>query len=172
MHRPLIQFRMLWLLLPPIVLCCLDFGITLYGQSESYWSGNYNDINELSPSFARYLSIHPLAFIAAALVWIAIFSSVIAIVPERIAMTLSICVVIGHMTGAASWLAYRFGSYQACNALFLVTSIMIVVAFNNARSEGTRPLIDWPRTGLPDWTRWLVVAILIILPVWWFLIPR
>lgn len=172
MRPQLIQPRMIWLLLPPIALCCLDFGLTLYGQSDSYWSGRYGNVNELSPSFGRYLSIHPLVFIAAGLVWIAIFSAVIAIVPGTIAMTLSVCVVIGHMTGAASWLAYRFDSYQSCNALFLATAIVIVVAFKNARSEGSRSMIDWSRTGLPSWTRWLTVAILIALPVWWFLIPR
>ena len=154
------------------MLCCLDFGLTLYGQSDAYWNGTYSDINEISPSFGKYLSMHPLAFVGAALIWIAIFSSLIAILPEKVAMTISICVVIGHMTGAASWLAYRFGSYQACNALFLTTAVVIVSSFNLGRSEKGQTLIDWSRIGMPTWTRWIFAAILIVLPIWWFLIPH
>ena len=162
----------LWLIAPPIVLCCLDFGLTLYGQSDAYWNGNYSQIIEISPSFGKYLSVHPLAFVGAALLWIAIFSALIAILPEKAAMTMSICVVLGHMTGAASWLAYRFGSYQSCNALFVLTSIVIVCGFNLGRSENGRSLIDWKQTGMPAWTRWILVAMLVLLPIWWFLIPR
>src|SRR4051812_32932514 len=73
--RPL---RPLWLVVPPALLCMLDFGLTLYGQSESYWSGNYADVNEISPSFAQYLAIHPFAFVGAGFLWIIIFSIIVA----------------------------------------------------------------------------------------------
>lgn len=172
MQPSLFRPRSLWLVVPPILLCCLDFGLTLYGQSDAYWAGNYSDVNEISPSFGKYLSTHPLAFVFAGLVWISIFSSLIAILPETIGMTISICVVIGHMTGAASWLAYRFGSYQSCNSLFLLTSIVIVVSFNRGRSDTGQTLIDWPRTRVPTWTRWVLAALLVVLPIWWFLIPH
>jgi len=62
---PTRAFRAVWLVVPPAILCALDFGLTLYGQSDRYWAGNYTDVNEMSPSFARYLAIHPLAFVAA-----------------------------------------------------------------------------------------------------------
>jgi hypothetical protein len=153
-------------------LCCLDFGLTLYGQSETYWSGSYREINEVSPSFGKYLSMHPLIFVCAGLVWIGIFSLLIAILPEKMAMTVAMCVVIGHMTGAATWLCFRFGSYQACNGLFLLTAIVIVSAFNLGRSDNGRALIDWSQTRMPGWTRWGIAALLIVLPLWWFLIPH
>lgn len=172
MQQSLYRPRSLWLIAPPIVLCCLDFGLTLYGQSGAYWSGNYGNVNEVSPSFAKYLAIHPLAFVGAGLVWIGIFSSLIGILPEKIGMTISICVVIGHMAGAATWLLFRFGSYQACNALFLLTAIVIVAAFNMGHSDTGQTLIDWSRTRVPAWTRWALAALLVLLPIWWFLIPR
>ena len=168
MFRP----RSLWLVVPPIFLCSLDCGLTLYGQSEAYWAGQYRSVNELSPSFGQYLAIHPLAFVFADLVWICIFSTLIAILPEKVGMTISICVVIGHMAGAASWLAYRFGSYQSCNALFLLTSIAIVTSFNMGRSETGQTLIDWSRLPVPGWSRWILAAVLVIVPIWWFLIPH
>jgi hypothetical protein len=168
----MIRTRALWILLPPIVLCLLDFGLTLYGQSDAYWSGNYSAFNEMSPSFGQYLSIHPLVFVAAGIVWIGLFSTLIVILPEQIAMTLAVCVVIGHMLGAFSWLAYRFQSYQTCNALSLVTAALIVTSFNMGRSGNGQGLLNWTRTGLPSWTRWAFSVLLAVIPVWWFLVPR
>ena len=172
MKESLFRPRSLWIVVPPILLCCLDFGLTLYGQSSAYWAGNYKDVNEISPSFRDYLTTHPLVFAGMGLVWIGIFSTLIAILPEKIGMTISIAVVIGHMAGATSWLAYRFGSYQACNALFLFTSIAIVTSFNMGRSDTGQTLIDWSRTPMPSWTRWILAVLLVAVPVWWFLIPH
>jgi len=172
MESKLALFRGIWLIIPPTVLCLLDFGLTLYGQSGAYWSGSYQDVNELSPSFGYYLSIHPLAFLGAMVLWIAIFSAAIVLLPEMFAMAAAIAIVIGHMAGAASWLAFRFNNYQACNALFLVTSFVVVLAFKRGQTDDGTAAFKWHRTGLPDWVRWVVIAALIGLPVWWFLIPR
>ncbi len=168
----LFRLRSLWIVVPPILLCCLDVGLTLYGQSAEYWSGQYGHVNEMSPSFAKYLAIHPLAFVRMCLVWVGIFSTLIAILPARIGMTISIAVVIGHMAGSASWLAYRLGSYQTCNALFLITSIVIVISFEKGRSDSGQTLINWSQTRVPVWTRWALAGLLIVLPIWWFLIPQ
>jgi hypothetical protein len=40
------------------------------------------------------------------------------------------------------------------------------------RSDTGQTLIDWSRAPVPTWTRWLLIAILFILPIWWFLIPH
>jgi hypothetical protein len=170
--EPLFRTRSLWIVVPPILLCCLDFGLTLYGQSSAYWAGDYNDANELSPSFRAYLTSHPLVFAAMCLVWIGIFSTLIVILPEKLGMTVSIAVVLGHMAGSTTWLAYRFNSYQACNALFLFTSIAIVASFNLGRSDTGQTMINWARLGVPLWTRLILAAILVAVPIWWFLIPH
>ena len=162
----------MWLVVPPALLCMLDFGLTLYGQSESYWSGNFSDANEISPSFAQYLAIHPLAFVGAGLLWIISFSSIVVLLPEILALTVSIAVVIGHMGGAATWFAYRFHNYQACNALFLATAFIVVLSFKRGQNDTGASALNWRHTGVPEWIRWAVVAILIALPVWWFLIPH
>jgi hypothetical protein len=172
MRDSLIRLQSLWIVIPPILLCCLDFALTLYGQSPAYWAGNYQAVNEISPSFRWYLETHPLLFAVMGMVWIGIFSTLIAILPEKIGMAISVAVVIGHMAGSATWLAYRLNSYQSCNALFLFTSIAIVTSFNMGRSDTGRTLIDWNRTNVPPWTRWILAAALVALPVWWFLIPH
>jgi hypothetical protein len=172
MQQAILPRNALWLLLPPIALCSLDLGLTLYGQSTDYWAGNYSAVSEGSPSFAHYLSIHPLMFAGAGLLWMAFFSAVILLLPEKLALTLSIGVMLGHMAGAASWLMYRFGAYQMCNALFIVTAGLIVLAFKRGQRTDGRSAFDWERTGLPGWIRWLLIAVLALLPTWWFLIPR
>jgi hypothetical protein len=161
----------LWLLLPPIVLCSLDFGLTLYGQPDAYWAGDRTSVNEMSPSFARFLSLHPAIFLAGGALWIAIFSALILLLPEWLALTVCVAIVMGHMAGAASWLAYQWRSYESCNLLFLITAGLIVVAFKRGQNADGRPAFDWERTGLPGWVRWAVVAALIVLPACWFLIP-
>jgi hypothetical protein len=170
--QPILPRNTLWLLLPPIALCVLDFGLTLYGQSDAYWAGDYSVVNEMSPSFGHFLSLHPMFFLAAAGLWIAIFSAIILLLPEAFALTVLVAIVIGHMAGAATWLAYRFHSYQSCNVLFFVTSGLIVVAFKCGQNADGRSAVNWERTGLPGWARWLVIAALATLPTWWFLIPH
>ncbi len=162
----------LWLLLPPIALCALDFGLTAYGQSDSYWAGNYAIVNEASPAFARFLSLHPIVFFGAVMLWIANFSVLIVLLPESFALTLAIAIVIGHMAGAATWLLYQFQSYQSCNLLFLATSGLVVFAFKRGQNADGKPALNWERTGLPKWLRPVVIAALAALPVSWFLIPQ
>lgn len=166
-----LSLRSLWLLAPPILMSCLDNGLTLNGQSSRYWEGNYAAVNEWSPSFHYFLSIHPLAFAGMTLVWMAIFSTLIAILPEKAGMTVSITVVLGHMIGAGSWPPFR-GSYQLGSALILSTSIVIVTSFSLGRCGTGQPILDWSCTGLPSWTRWAIAVGLFCLPVWWFLIPH
>jgi hypothetical protein len=161
----------LWLLLPPIVLCSLDFGLTLYGQPDAYWAGDRASVNEMSPSFAHFLSLHPVVFLAAATLWIAVFSALILLLPEWPALVVVVAIVIGHMAGAASWLAFHWHSYESCNLLFLITSALIVLAFKRGQNADGRSAVNWEQTGLPGWVRWAAIAALIVLPASWFLIP-
>jgi hypothetical protein len=170
--QPILPRNTLWLLLPPIALCLLDYGLTLYGQSNAYWAGDYTAVSEVSPSFAYYLSIHPLMCVAAALLWIAIFSSLILLLPENLALTVMVAIVIGHMAGAGSWLVYRFHSYQSGNLLVLMTSGLIVLAFKRGQRRDGRSAFDWERIGFPDWVRWMLILVLAALPVWWYIVPH
>jgi hypothetical protein len=146
--------------------------LTLYGQSNAYWAGDYSEVNEASPSFAHFLSIHPLIFLLAVVLWIAIFSALILLLPEKLALTVAVAIVIGQMYGASTWLMYRFHSYQSCNLLFLATSGLIVFAFKRGQNSDGSSAFNWERTGLPSWARWLAILVLTVLPIWWFLIPH
>jgi len=104
----------------------LDQLLTLWGQSAEYWQGRYEFTNESSPPFNWLLRQHPLAFEAGILVWIVLFCVAIVAVPRRLAMTLSMAIMIGHTWGATSWLMLRFANgYWLSIGLFLVTAFMI-----------------------------------------------
>ena len=69
--------RFLGLCIPPLAFCAFDASITLAGQSADYWSGNYAEVNEASPTFNHLLHIHPTAFAVGTLAWAAMFASII-----------------------------------------------------------------------------------------------
>ncbi|MEM9644541.1 MAG: hypothetical protein AAF989_06075 [Planctomycetota bacterium] len=77
MTKQLLNTRSLWLVVPPAIMALWDAGITSYGQSQEYWTGNSSVASESSPSFATYLTIHPVYFLAMAGVWIPIFGAIV-----------------------------------------------------------------------------------------------
>lgn len=163
--------RLLGLCLAPVLLCALDGSVTLAGQSAEYWAGNYAVANEGSPTFNHLLQFHPSAFATGLAVWAAIFVVVLLLLPETPALILSIAVTFGHTAGAATWLlfGYKYG-YQACNALFLTTAIVLGLGIRNgwrARPDKDYKFRDWP-LGL----RWAVAALLFGVGVYLFLWPR
>lgn len=170
--RNIVARNALWLVVPPAVMCAMDGLLTLFGQPAEYWAGDYAAAWEGSPSFHDYLTIHPLVAVGAMLLWMAIFSALVLLLPEMLALTLSMAIAIGHMSGAGSWLIYRFHSYQGWCALFPLTAALLVFAFKRGQNSDGRPALDWSRTGLPGWVRWVVIAGLAVLPTWWFLMPR
>lgn len=164
--------RSLWLIVPPALMALLDAGITLYGQSSAYWSGNYAAVSEASPSFAGYLAIHPLCFLTVIFVWIVIFSLIVLLLPETPGLCVSVAVLLGHMFGTSTWLLYNIRSYQLTMALILLTAVILVFAFKRGQSNDGSAAFDWNKTGLPSWSRWAVIVALIIAPIWWFFIPH
>jgi len=163
--------RLLGLCLPAILACALDNSLTLIGQSPAYWDGNYAAANEASPTFNQLLQIHPAAFAGGAIVWAALFTGILLLLPDALALIVGIAITFGHTAGAASWLLwhFRFG-YQMCNALFLVTAIALGVCIRygwRAAPTGEYQLRGW------NWPmRWLVAVILFSLGVYLFLWPR
>lgn len=160
--------KSLWLVVPPAIMSLCDAGITLYGQSSEYWTGNYSVVSEGSPSFASYLAIHPACFFAMALVWVALFSTIVLLLPETYALCASTSVLLGHMWGVDSWLPY----YQLSMALMLFTSVLIVIGFKRGQSGDGSAGIDLTVLGLPAWFRWGAILVLLTVPIWWFLIPH
>ncbi|RIK81889.1 MAG: hypothetical protein DCC67_07790 [Planctomycetota bacterium] len=165
------RLRLYALCLPPLALAVLDGALTLAGQSEAYWAGDYRQVNEMSPTFHHLLTSHPLAFAVGFAAWMAVFVGLILLLPATLALLVAIAVTFGHTAGAATWLLWRFYfGYQACNLLILVSALLLTLAIR----------IGWPANpteaqrllaARPLW-RWTLIAALGALGVWLFLWPR
>ncbi len=164
--------RLRGLCLPPLGLACLDAVLTLLGQSPEYWAGNYGQVSELSPTFHHLLATHPLAFVVGIAGWILVFTGLILLLPETLALATSVAVVFGHTWGATSWLLYHFQyGYQACIGLFILTAIGLALGIR--WGWGAAPSQKGP-AGVPlhPVLRWSVIAALLGLVVYLFLWPR
>ena len=163
--------RVLGLCLPPLVFCILDGAVTLLGQSVEYWSGDYVRVNEASPTFNHLLQIHPAVYVFGILVWAVVFVGIILLLPDTLALIVSIAVTFGHTVGAATWLLYRFHfGYQACNGLFLLSAVLLGLCIRlggRASPAQEYRLPDWPPI-----VRWVLVAVLFGVGMYLFLWPR
>jgi hypothetical protein len=143
----------------------------LAGQSPAYWSGDYAQENESSPTFNHLLQVHPAGFAAGILAWATVFVGIIVLLPETAALMMSIAVTLGHTAGAATWLLWRFQyGYQACNALFLASAVVLALGIRygwRASPEHNYQFRGWS-LGL----RWLAATGLFCVCVYLFLWPR
>ncbi len=163
--------RLMGLCLPPLALCALDGTLTALGQSAAYWAGDYTRVNEASPTFNHLLEIHPAAYAVGVLAWAAVFVGIILLLPDTLALIVSITVTFGHTVGAASWLLWRFQfSYQLCNGLFFASAVLLGLGIRwgwRAVPDQDYRLQGWPR-GL----RWILALALFGVGVYLFLWPR
>ncbi|MCH8969161.1 MAG: hypothetical protein IIA66_08595, partial [Planctomycetes bacterium] len=119
--------KTVWLCVAPFALCMLDQGITLVGQSSAYWAGDYSVAIEGNPWFQWLLQQHPLAFEAGIFAWVAVFCGLILVLPRRVAMTISVAIVLGHAWGASTWIFWKIPhGYWLVLALYLLSAIAIV----------------------------------------------
>lgn len=162
--------RLLGLCLPPIAFTILDATLTLAGQSSAYWGGVYTQVNEGSPAFHHLLTIHPWAFALGTLVWIGAFVALILLLPDTLALILSIATTFGHAVGAATWILWQFRySYQACNALFLLSAIALGLGIRWGW-HAAPPQDDRPALLSAPW-RWAIVAVLFAVGIYVALWP-
>ena len=163
--------RLLGLCLPALLAWALDNTLTLIGQSAEYWAGNYAAVNESSPTFNHLLQVHPAAFALGAVAWAGVFTGIILLLPDALALIIGIAVTLGHTVGAATWILWRFGfGYQTCNALFLGTAIILGLGIR----YGWRavPADEYHLRGWSWRRRWIVSALLFAVGAYLFLWPR
>ena len=165
-----LRSRLVGLCLPPLVLCCLDGALTLWGQSPEYWSGVYAATNEASPTLHQLLQHHPLAFVAGLTLWSTAFISVILLLPDTLALLVSVAITFGHTAGSATWLYWRFEyGYQLCNALFAVSAALLTcgIRYGWRADPAERYVLPFRPT-----VRWLIVLVIVAMAVYMYLLPR
>ncbi len=125
----------LWLCLPPLVMAPLDLGMTLLGQPPKYWGG-YHIIREGNPLAAELLILHPAAFIAAGVAWLAFVMGLVTYIPRPAALTISVAVSQAHAWAAGGWvpvlLPYPF---TFLSVLFMANAALIVLACERSRGQ-------------------------------------
>jgi hypothetical protein len=146
--------RLLGLGLPCLTAFLLDTTQRLCAQPEAYWAGNYRYILQEGTPFVRTLSTwHPLAAVGGYLVWAAIITALLLLVPRTFAVMLSIAVVFGHIAGAYSWSAQLM--YQYLGIVFLVTGVGLGVGLHwyvKSSRHGNGKQLD--RRPFPTVLRW------------------
>ena len=98
-----------WLLLPALVACAADVALTLTGQPDGYWRGDYGLAVEGNPLAHPLLVRSPWVFVALAVGWCIAFSAIVLMWAHRAGEWVAVLVTIGHAVGGASWLA-RLGA--------------------------------------------------------------
>jgi len=166
-----VRHRLLGLCFPPLLFCASDCTATLLGQSAAYWAGNYVRVNETSPTFNHLLQIHPAAFAIGMLMWMAVFVGMILLLPDTLALILSIAVTFGHTVGLATWLLWRFHyGYQAVNGLFLTSAVLLGLGIRWGWRAA--PSCQYRLSGWPWVLRWALIVGLFAIGAYLFLWPR
>lgn len=94
-----------WLCLTPLVAFALDLGLTLLGQEQRYWRGEYEAAIEYNPLWYPLLTFHPIAFLGAVFCCPLAYASLLLLWNHRFAVVIAVFMALQHAIGAASWLA-------------------------------------------------------------------
>ena len=120
------------------------FGLTLAGQSESYWAGEHSTASELNPLGYPLLAFSPWLFIAVAVSWLGLFSAFIIGLPRRLAGWLAVGIALGHALGGSTWLSRDFGIVAAVAYLAIGAELSAWCwrQYGLRRIDGSRMLRD------------------------------
>ena len=128
--------RFLGLCVPPLTFAVLDGLLTIVGQSAVYWS-NHSASNEANPVFAALLQGHPVAFLAGLILWLAMLTAIILVLPRMFALILSIAITFGHTIGSGSWIFNHFDlGYNLANGYYLLSACILGLGISYAFSLG------------------------------------
>jgi hypothetical protein len=97
------RFQRLWLCLPAVVLGCGDGLLTLAGQPAAYWSDGFQVVREANPLAAWLLTVHPLAFAAAAVPYLLLVMGTVMLLPRYWAATVAAGIALVHLIGVGLW---------------------------------------------------------------------
>jgi hypothetical protein len=128
----------LWLCVPILISYIFDHVLTLMGQSNAYWAGDYTIVNELNMLANWFLRIHPFAFVLFSIIVFFLYAAIIVIIPLKFAKTLSIYLVMAHTYGGFHWLKYTFNvEYSIRFGLLIIPTVLLMYVFEKVDSRTT-----------------------------------
>lgn len=116
--------KFLLLILPFIVFSSLDMGLTIWGQPERWWSGEYAEPNEFNPVNNAVLCLGPSFALGFAYFYVFIICFVIAQFKHQYAVLICTACSVGHMIGAHSWAINYFDSYNVTRFFVMAAGIL------------------------------------------------
>jgi hypothetical protein len=90
------------------VLCAADGLVTLWGQPAAYWSGGFAEVREGNPLAAWLLTVHPLAFAAAAVPYLLMVIGMVLVLPSRWAAAVAGGIAAAHAFAVGVWCTVLF----------------------------------------------------------------
>ncbi len=175
--------RLLGMGVPCLLAFALDATLTLWGQPEEYWAGNYSLTTEGSPFFRHFFALGPAAAIAGYAAWAGVLLGLILLLPEALAVCLSLAAVLGHTAGAAMWLdglvtvgrlggGVAAGWFQTGRGLLPAAAVVLGVGLCwSLRVAGQGQAKGAARPWNP-WLRWGLVAALLGIGAYMMLFPH
>lgn len=120
-----------------IIPAIFDLIFTLLGQPQIYWQ-NYKAVSEGSPGGQFLLSIHPVAFVAAFVVYLILVSMILKKWKNSYTYILGIAFFVGHAWGSSSWISILFHSsnWYVMIGYFIVIAVPLGTALHR---ETLRP---------------------------------
>lgn len=117
--------------------------------------------------------IHPLAPIAGYLMWACVIIGLLLLLPDVLAVIVTIVVVFGHVGGAYSQIYPFLGSwyYQPANGLFLLTAATLGTGLWWSARASRAVYRSGHANGLPALLRWGLIALLTGVAGFMVLIP-
>lgn len=175
--------RVLGMGVPCLLAFALDATLTMWGQPQEYWAGNYSLTTEGAPFFRQFCVMGPAAAIAAYAAWAGLVIGLILLLPEALAVSLSIAVVFGHTAGASMWLdglitvgrlggGITVGWFQTAHGMFPAAAVVLGIGLCWSLREpgqGQANGADRPWNPL---LRWSLVVALLAMAAYMFLFPH
>jgi hypothetical protein len=141
--------RKLWLCLPPVLFCVADVVVTLAEQPPAYWAGSFADAHEGAPQGEWLLRLHPLAYVAAAVLYVAVIVLLVLALPRLLARATAAAFLLGHAWGISTWVEADRpdDGYWIVVALFVIAAGLLVISLE--LSDAPRPVPAEPPAEAP-----------------------
>jgi hypothetical protein len=119
------RFKRLWSIVPVWLCLSVDVSLTLGGQSEEYWAGDYAAAAEANPFAHPLVAAGPWVFGLLAGGWAILLCILVLATSSRIIAWFLIALTVAHAIGASTWLARHgvWGWLVAIAYIFVVSEI-------------------------------------------------
>ncbi len=119
----------------PLAFCVLDATLTLCGQGEAYWSGDFLAAREANPVGLWLLHAGPLVFVAGIGVLLSMYALLLTRLPTNLARVAAFAILFPHALGACTWIVpLGVPGYFLAVVLLLVGSRLLAYAWQRPES--------------------------------------